>query len=638
MMESFYKKSGMGMFLIVSLTFFVYSFALPGTFKTMDDEYSIVQDERIKSISNIGLIFTTSFFGIGDYYRPLVSLSYMLEYHLFGLNPFYFYLTNILLHIATSLCIFALMALIFKEEVVRLSIALLFAIHPIHWEAVSNIPGRAILLSAFFSINAFLFFLLSGRKKYCYYLCLILFFLALLSKESALVFPLLILSYLGIVKRTLKEKSGTIPPGLSLLLRGKEGLSLFYPLIPMFFIEGIYLLLRHLLEITKLFFWRNSLEVLLGFLTFLRSVITHLWLLFFPIDLMFDRSRALFTTLFNTEVLLTILFFGICLFVFLRLRKTISPEGLFFMTWFWIELIPVSQIIVTIGIQPGYISTAEHFLYTPSLGVFVLIVLFLKKFYQKCVDFKTVSPRIFKWAVLGLYLFLLICTMQHNIYSSNEMAMLVRSLKLNPKNIRIRYNFAYAYVKLKQFNEAEDQFRQILAIDPNHIRSRIGLGKTLCDQGKYWECIQEYEQIKDAGDLNWLLKGNTNATLVLLIGKYNDLLSRDPSDPDVHYSLGVVYSKRGQIEKALEHYERAVQLKPNFKNALFNLASCLESLKKFERAVDYYEQVINLPGEKDELDNHALIHLSQIYEKLGEIEKARKYNDLNKKIKNTDDR
>ena len=189
--------------LIAVLEVTAYSFMLSAPFKTMDDEFSIVNNFNIKSFQNTVQILGSSFFNGNAYYRPLVSLSYMLEYHFFDLNPLFYNLDNLLLHLATSISVFFIVFIIFKNCWMGFFTALLFAIHPVHWEAVSNIPGRSILLCAFFNLNAFLFFCLSRRDeaipRLCayglYVLSLIFFFLALLSKESAVVLPFILLSY-----------------------------------------------------------------------------------------------------------------------------------------------------------------------------------------------------------------------------------------------------------------------------------------------------------------------------------------------------------------------------------------------------------------------------------------------------------
>ena len=154
-MDQIIQKPILVLFLIVVLIFTAYSFVLSAPFKTMDDQVSIVDNENIKSFGNTGKIFKTAFFGDRSYYRPLVALSFMIEYHFFGLKPVFYYLTNIFLHCLNTLLVFFLVMRLLRDRPLTYGVTLLFAIHPIHWEAVANIPGRSILLSAFFYLSAF---------------------------------------------------------------------------------------------------------------------------------------------------------------------------------------------------------------------------------------------------------------------------------------------------------------------------------------------------------------------------------------------------------------------------------------------------------------------------------------------------
>jgi len=139
--------------MIVLLGVIGHAFMLGGHFKTMDDEVSIVANEQIKNFANIGSIFQNSFFGGKAYYRPLVAVSFMVEYHLFGLKPFFFNLTNLIFHLGTSIILFLLISILTQRREIGLFVALLFVIHPIHWEAVSNIAGRAIILCGFWYLQ-----------------------------------------------------------------------------------------------------------------------------------------------------------------------------------------------------------------------------------------------------------------------------------------------------------------------------------------------------------------------------------------------------------------------------------------------------------------------------------------------------
>ncbi len=495
----------------------------------MDDEVSIVGNEQIRSFSNTGEILTQSFFGGQAYYRPLVALSYMVEYHLFGLKPFYYYLTNILIHIATSITLFYVMNFIFRRQLFAFAIALLFAIHPVHWEAVANISGRAILLCAFFYMNAFLLFCRAGKNKWVYALSLISFIFALLSKESAGMLPVLLLSYQFFLGREIPpyppfSKGGTscaYPPSPPPLKKGgRGGFGWVLPVLPFFFLDAVYILFRRLLGITHWFQWQSIGDSALGFLTFLRSVITALRLFVMPVDLHFDRSQKLFSGFFEWGALATLLFFVVLIILFVRFKAKLSPGALFFISWFCIELFPVSQIPVSIGVRPGYISTAEHFLYTPAVGIFALAVLGAMSLRPG----RFISPGGFKVITAGCYGFLFLMTVQANIYAAQEIAMFERTLAISPHNTRVRNSLGLSLAKLNRFAEAEYHFRKVLVVDPLHVRARIGLGKSLCDQGKFQEGIREYETIKDAGDLSPLLAENLELTYRLLSKqKYNIL-------------------------------------------------------------------------------------------------------------------
>ena len=109
------KKVVGALALIAALEVTAYSFMLSAPFKTMDDEFSIVNNFNIKSFQNTAQILGSSFFNGNAYYRPLVSLSYMLEYHFFDLNPLFYNLDNLLLHLATSISVFFIVFIKYNE-------------------------------------------------------------------------------------------------------------------------------------------------------------------------------------------------------------------------------------------------------------------------------------------------------------------------------------------------------------------------------------------------------------------------------------------------------------------------------------------------------------------------------------------
>lgn len=607
--ENFFNRKALMIALIVLVGFTAYSFMLSGTFKHMDDNFSIVDNQDIKDFANIGKIFQKPFFDQPYYYRPMVSFSFMMEYHVFGLNPFFYNLTNLLLHLATAVTIFFLIGLIFRSQAISFFAALLFAVHPIHWEAVSNIAGRAIVLCAFFYFNAFLFYCLAREKKISayYFLSLVFVSLALLSKETASTFPIMLMSYEFFIGR--KEKKWVYQATRRLA--------------PFFMLVVVYLFLRSSLRM-NMFYWRHPSEVILEVLTFLRTMITYFRIFIFPVDLHFDRSRLVFSSFFDWELITTTIFFVVLLFILVSFRTKLKKEFLFFVSWIFIELLPVSQII-PIGIQFEYIPTAEHFFYTASLGVFVVMVLCFCWIYEEGMRRQVISKPAAIFFVTGLYVFLFLITVQQNIYSSNELAMLKRSAEYNQRNTRIQIVLGLSYVKKNSFKEAEKCFRKALVIEPYNAAARIALGKVLCDQGHFLEGATEYEKIVHPGKYERILKENLRLTYAIIIRQYQEMLKKDPRNAAVYYSLGVIYTKTAKTNDAITQYRRAVELRPDFRNALFNLASSLEAFNEPSQALDYYKKVLALGGQNDFQAYYANLHAGLVSEKLGDKDGAKIY-------------
>ena len=596
---------------ILALTAFcAYGLALTSGFKSMDDQVSILDNENIQSLANIDKVFASSFFTGNNYYRPAVALSFMLEYFFFGPNAFFFYLTNIFLHIAMAVSVFFLLQKFLPSRELSFYVAFLFVLHPVHWEAVTNVAGRSNILCALFFVNAFLCFYLSQNKptqKYLWYAAsLILFALSLLSKESAIMLPFVLLAYIYFV------------------LGKDEPRKKLYWLAGYGAVTGIYLGIRFSLHITNVLFKRDLQEWFWHVFTFLRSLITDIRLLIFPYNLYYDRSQKVLIDFLNLDSALTVVFLIMGVVILMKIWRRLSGLERFLMAWFVLDMFPVSQVITPIIIAQGYISSADHFLYLPAVSFLTLLVLWAKRFYESEGRRKPISEAAFSLILGGIFIFLFLGSLQQAIYSQNEIAMFKRSLEFNPANTRVRTSLGLAYAKNKLFAEAADEFRSVLGAEPWNVRARIAFGKALCDQGKFNGCLNQYEQITDAGGLEDLLQDNIKLTHQILIVQYQNMIHQGPQTPQAYFSLGVIYFKDQQIEKAVEQFKKALKLDPQYQDAQFNLAVSLEILTDKGQAAIYYQEVIT--GQtKGELAYQSYLRLGEIFRELGEDEKAQGY-------------
>src|SRR3989338_9876756 len=153
-------------FVIVCLSQFFYLNSLSNQF-VYDDEFTIVNNYFVKKWENLPLLFSKDYFRFSGElsYRPVVTLSYFIDYTLWKLNPFGFHLTNTLLHTLNSILLFFLLKRVFNYQATSFITAIIFSCHPLLTEAVNAISYREDLLAATFFIAAFLLYIKTSKVE-----------------------------------------------------------------------------------------------------------------------------------------------------------------------------------------------------------------------------------------------------------------------------------------------------------------------------------------------------------------------------------------------------------------------------------------------------------------------------------------
>ncbi len=180
--------------VITVVVFCVYGQTLQFGFVNYDDDELVYHNAAFLSHwENIGTAFGShAFIGAGGesiYYRPLLTASYIIDFHIWKLNPLGYHLTNILLHCLTSLGVFFLLLFICQLEFPSFAGALVFAIHPIQTESVAWIAGRNDVLLGLFVVTMMLCYVASinnpAKEKTFRVLTWLAFLMALFTKETA---------------------------------------------------------------------------------------------------------------------------------------------------------------------------------------------------------------------------------------------------------------------------------------------------------------------------------------------------------------------------------------------------------------------------------------------------------------------
>lgn len=189
---------------LLLLSFFLYANSVVNGF-VYDDHTQIEHNPYVHSLKYAGQIFVTPLAAEQgkqvppNFYRPIVNFSFLLCYELFGLSPYGFHLISILLNCVVVWLVFLVSAELFSNEWFGLIAAAFFALHPIHTEPVVWIDGISDLYLAVFYLLAFWLFLRQTEKaQHAAWIragMVASFALALLSKETAVTFPVLVTAY-----------------------------------------------------------------------------------------------------------------------------------------------------------------------------------------------------------------------------------------------------------------------------------------------------------------------------------------------------------------------------------------------------------------------------------------------------------
>ena len=178
----------------------VYANGLTGGF-TYDDKAIVRDNPRLRAPERVAEIFTTQYFGgprgTGTAYRPALLLSFAVQWWIHGAEPFAFHAVNVLLHVVATWLLAKLLLRLGLAPPAAVGAALVFAVHPIHVEAVTSVVGRGETQAAVLALTFLLFalrFADGGRRRgWMLALALFAYALASLTKESAVVAPGLLL-------------------------------------------------------------------------------------------------------------------------------------------------------------------------------------------------------------------------------------------------------------------------------------------------------------------------------------------------------------------------------------------------------------------------------------------------------------
>ena len=533
------KRAAILLFLLVSIA---YGNSLSCGF-LWDDFETITENPSIRSWKGMALIFNPEqYFKLSGEigWRPLTSISFVIDYAVWKLNAGGYHLTNIILHYLCCLLLYAFLRDLTTEKV-SLCAAALFAVHPIQTEVVDAVSFRDDILCLVFMLAALK---LSMRRRGGFAIpSAALYFLALISKETAYPLPLIIIACDMLVGRRFRSPRRAV---------------LRY--IP-------YLIVAVLFSYLRFGPFLNPGEAEYGFyggglenriLIMPELLLRYLLLLILPVNLSADHVFPIPLSLFSAPhnfriflaaeiVCVAALAVTVIAAALSRARKDVLFAFVFFVLTFGMltNIVPLPNIL------------AERYLYIPSVSFCLFTAVMLER------------VRLRRLAILLIMTAYILLTVRRNLAWRNEEALWSSTARSSPGSFRAHNHLGLISSGKGRLDEAIKYYEKSLAINPRNGPTYNNLGLAYLRLGM---CEKAERAFRGA-----LKTGGESAST------YNN--------------LGNLFMEKGESSEARRCYERAVEIDPVLSQARFNLASLHEAAGEYPEAIRHVDAVIgNYPG------------------------------------------
>ena len=564
--------------MLILVTLLCYGNILANSF-VYDDDQQILQNPYLRSWRFLPEIFTTTVWsfvgqaGATNYYRPLMTLSFLVLWKLFGPIPFGFHLFSIVVHAGVVVLVFYVGRKVFQDWRVGWVGALLFALHPIHTEAVDWIAALPDLESAFLFLAAFGIFVVSERPGWRQWLAQgSLFTLALLAKEPALMLVAVAIAF----EHAVRGDRGISPPRQKLLRYA-----------PLCLVGAAYLLLRialfgklaPVLQHPKIS-WAKSMYSAFALLA------DYGRFLIWPSPLSAFHVFHASSSPAQPAVLAGLALAIVCVTGALLLRR-VSTAAAFALLWMGITIAPV----LNARWMAANVFT-ERYLYLPSVGFCWFIgwccILLWDSNAARVPRQRSVRIGVVlvfsALAVVGATSIAL-----RNREWQSDLSLYTRTLETDPDADIIRSNLAGVYFDRSDYIHAGQEWERSLAGKPDNVITMNALGILYTVQQRYPEAEAMLQRA----------------------------IATKPLWADPHYDYGILLHKTGRDTQSLAEHSTAVDLAPVNPEARRWYGEELAAVGKNSEAEIQYKKSLDLQASYG-----ALRGLAMVYVRTGQLREA----------------
>ncbi|MEN6422263.1 MAG: tetratricopeptide repeat protein, partial [Smithella sp.] len=556
------------------VTFAVYWQVHQFDFVNIDDPVYVTENGHIQSgvtLNGLRWAFTTTY---AEFWHPLTWLSLMLDYQLFGLDPGGYHVTNLILHILSTLLLFWLFHRMTGAIWPSAFIAAFFALHPLHVESVAWIAERKDVLSAFFWLLTLCLYVHCVEKPAIkrYLLVLFSFICGLMSKPMLVTLPviMILLDYWPL--KRFDSRRGNL-----ILWQMKEK-------IPFFVLSAVFSLITfyaHYKMSVKYFHFPLDLRLENALVSFIAYLEKTFWLqdmiFFYPF-----LNKLPFWQVAGAAIIILFASFVIIL-------KAKSYPYLF-VGWLWyaITILPVIGII-----QFNSQSMADRYIYLPSIGISIMLAWGLPVLFKS----ENMRRKILFPAAIALLIIMSFLTWKQSGYWKNSIELLNHALEIRKDVYVVHDCLGLALLSAGKTPAAIDCFNQAINLESNYANAYNNRGTAYSDLNRKDQAIQDYSRA----------------------------IALKPDYAEAYYNRGTAYFELGEYQKSVHDYAEAIRVKPDYIPAYYNRGVVYSKLGQYQMAINDYSSILRLkPDYAAAYNNRGAIYFNLGHKELAcqDVQKA----------------
>lgn len=481
-------------------------------FINFDDHAYVTENNLIRSEltpDSIRRIFSAKYL---DVWNPLVWLSFMLDYRIYGLDAGGYHLTNLILHILSTLLLFWLFNRMTHALWKSAFVAAIFALHPLHVESVAWVSERKDVLSAFFWMLTLCLYVYYTEKPAVkrYLPVLVSFVCALMSKPMVVTLPviMILLDYWPLGRFTLKK-------GNIILWQLKEKL-------PFFILSASIIIIRIHYAPENFPLSARITNAPVAFVTYLvKTFWPHSMSIYYPFPDHIQLSQAM-------PAALLILVITVAVIAMTR-RLPYLFAGWF---WFAITIAPVIGIIEISYSAPC--AMADRYHYLPSIGIAVMLAWGIPALIKRRIILFPAAIIIL--AVMGWV------SWKQCSYWKNSAALFNHALQVTKDNYLAYQGRGITYGEMELYREAVEDFNKVISLKKDYVYAYINRGFAYYNIGQYQKAV----------------------------GDYNEAIRLRPDKAEFYNNRAINYVALGQFKPAVEDLNKAIALKKDYADAYSN--------------------------------------------------------------------